>query len=102
MKHTAYILVSEFCRYHHIEVGFIEKLQSYGVIEISRQSDGDSLSEEEISHLEKMVRLHQELAIHPEDLDVVSDLINRLEAMQSEMEQIKERLQFFEQHFEDF
>lgn len=102
MEATAYILVSEFCRHHHLETGFIEQLQAYGMIEISRQSEGDALSTEDLSQLEKMVRLHQELNIHPEDLDVVADLISRLEAMQTEMEQIKAQLKSFEKHFEDF
>jgi hypothetical protein len=101
MESTTYILVSEFCSHHHLEIGFVQRLQDRGVVEIFHREEGDSIPLAAMHQLEKMVRLHQELEIHPDDLDVVSDLLDRLESMKEELKDMKERLHFFEQHFEE-
>lgn len=99
MGNTTYILVSEFCSHHHLEIGFVQRLQEHGIVEVTHLDEGDSIPLEAMKHLEKMVRLHQELDIHPDDLDVVSDLLDRLESLQEEIKAVKEQLRFFEQHF---
>lgn len=90
-------MVREFCAHHHLSIDFMQKLEERGMIEISRIETEDYLPVESISHLEKMVRLHQELEIHPEDLDVVSDLLERIACLQEELDSIRRRLAFSEQ-----
>ena len=92
-----YIMVREFCAHHHLSQDFMLKLEERGMVEINRIETEDYLPLTSISHLEKMVRLHQELEIHPEDLDVVSDLLERIADLQEELDCIKRRLAFSEQ-----
>ncbi|HET8574379.1 MAG TPA: chaperone modulator CbpM [Edaphocola sp.] len=92
-----YIMVREFCAHHHLSVDFMQKLEERGMIEISRIETEEYLPVTAISHLEKMVRLHQELEIHPEDLDVVCDLLERIASLQEELDCIRRRLLIAEQ-----
>lgn len=92
-----YIMLREFCAHHHLSKDFMLKLEERGMVEISRIEAEDYLSISSISYLEKMVRLHQELEIHPEDLDVVSDLLNRIASLQEELDCIKRHLAYSQQ-----
>lgn len=42
------------------------------------------------------VRLHRELSVHTDDLDIVSHLLERMESLHSEIAQLRNRLIFYE------
>ena len=90
------ISVREFCTYHHVEITFVETLADNGLIEITTIEQAVYVQPEQLSQLEKFVRLHQDLAIHAEDLDIVSDLLDRVESLQQELRQAQNRLIFYE------
>lgn len=90
------ISVREFCVYSQVEIRFVAQLQERGLIEIIIVEQTEYVPYEQLPRLEKFVRLHQDLAIHPDDLDVVNDLTERLEAMQQEMAILRNRLVFYE------
>jgi chaperone modulatory protein CbpM len=90
------ILINEFCVYHHVEVDFVQLLEQRGLIETTIIQHATYVPSEQLPRLEKFVRLHQELAIHPDDLDVVDDLLERLEQMQQQLTQLQNRLVFYE------
>ncbi|GAB3941527.1 hypothetical protein GCM10028805_04790 [Spirosoma harenae] len=90
------ISVREFCTYHHIEITFVETLADNGLIETTVVEQAIYVQPEQLNQLEKYVRLHQDLAIHVEDIDIVSDLLDRLENLQQELRQAQNRLIFYE------
>jgi hypothetical protein len=96
MQPNQLISISEFCIYHHIEVSFVQLLEQRGLVELTTASQSIYVQPEQLPRLEKFVRLHQDLAIHPDDLDVVSDLLERVESLQHEVTQLQNRLVFYE------
>ena len=96
MQTTHLISVREFCVHNHIEVTFIETLADNGLIETTIVEQTSYVQPEQVGRLEKLVRLHQELAIHTDDLDVVSDLLDRVEDLQQQLARLKNRLVFYE------
>jgi hypothetical protein len=90
------ISIQEYCRYHHLEVTFVQTLEQRGLIQIITVDQSLYVQPEQIAQLEKFTRLHQELAIHADDLDVVSDLLERLEDMQKQIVYLQNRLAFYE------
>ena len=96
MQTTHLISVREFCVHHHIEITFIETLASNGLIETTLVEQAVYVHPEQLERLEKFVRLHQDLAIHTDDLDVVSDLLDRMESLQHQVTQLRNRLGFYE------
>ncbi|MVM40172.1 hypothetical protein GO730_25295 [Spirosoma sp. HMF3257] len=96
MQTTHLIPVREFCLYHHVEITFVETLADNGLIETTIVEQTTYVHPEQVSRLEKLVRLHQDLAIHADDLDVVSDLLDRVEDLQQQLSQLQNRLIFYE------
>ncbi len=90
------ISVSEFCIYHHLEIAFVETLEQRGLIETTTVEQSIYVQPEQLGRLEKLVRLHQELAIHTDDLDVVNNLLERLEVLQRQVTQLQNRLAFYQ------
>ena len=96
MQPNQLISVSEFCVYHQIEISFVQTLEERGLVETVTVAQSIYLQPEQLPRLEKFVRLHQDLAIHPDDLDVVSELLERVESLQQQLTQLQNRLVFYE------
>ncbi|QMW02545.1 chaperone modulator CbpM [Spirosoma foliorum] len=96
MQPTHLISIRDFCVHHHVEITFVETLADNGLIETTLVEQTTYVQPEQVGRLEKFVRLHQELAIHTEDLDVVSDLLDRVEDLQKQLARLKNRLVFYE------
>ncbi|WP_460977804.1 chaperone modulator CbpM [Spirosoma knui] len=96
MQTNPLIPVSEFCLYHQVDVTFIDVLEQRGLIQITVIEQVAYVQPDELPRLEQLVRLHQDLAIHADDLDVVSDLLKRIELLQQQVIQLQNQLAFYE------
>jgi chaperone modulatory protein CbpM len=96
MENENLVSITEFCRYHHVNVDFIQLLEQNGLIETTIVQQSVYVHSENLGQLEKFVRLNQELNIHADNLDIVSHLINRMENLQHEIKQLKNRINFYE------
>lgn len=96
MKNDNLIPVQDFCVHHHIEIQFIDSLAETGVIEVMHIEQNQYFDDENLNKVEMLVRLHQELSIHAEDMDVVERLIDKVAALQNELRAAQQRLQFYE------
>jgi hypothetical protein len=95
MQEHELILAREFCMQHRVEMNFIYSLQEYGLIEVIRNEEEDYISLDRLNELERIVRLHYELNINMEGIDVVLHLLEQLETAQKEANELKHRLQFY-------
>lgn len=91
-----FIIADEFCASHHLEISFIHSLKDHGMIEAIFVDQSLCISTEELPKLEQMVRLHRDLDINLEGIEVINDLLRRIEEMQNEMLRLRKRLDFFE------
>lgn len=96
MKNDNLIPVQDFCVHHHIEIQFIDSLAETGVIEVMHIEQNQYFDDENLNKVEMLVRLHQELSIHAEDMDVVERLIDKVASLQNELRAAQQRLQFYE------
>jgi len=96
MQEENLIPANEFCLHHNIEVSFLYSLQEYGLIEITSIEKNIFIDTNQISELEKMIRLHYELNINLEGIDAIRNLLDRLEEIQDEMMVIRNRLRMYE------
>lgn len=91
-----FIIVDEFCASHHLEISFIQSLKEHGMIETVFVDHALCIQTEELPRLEQIVRLHRDLDINLEGIEVINDLLQRIEEMQNEIARLKKRLDFFE------
>ena len=96
MEMRDYIAVEVFCRYHNTEVTFISTLQEYDLIEIISVDDAQYIPLHQLSEVEKMLRLRNDLNINTEGIDVVYRLLQKINAMQQEMDMLRSRLRLYE------
>ncbi len=96
MQAEDFILVDEFCASHHLKVSFIQALKEHGMIETVIVGQAVCVSSEELPRLERIVRLYRELEINLEGIEVVDNLLHRMEEMQHEIIRLKKKLDFFQ------
>ena len=96
MQEGNLISANEFCLRYNIEGSFINSLQDYGLIEFTIIDDNPFIAPSQLSELEKLFRLRYDLDINLEGIDVIIDLLKRLESMQEEMTILKNRLRLYE------
>ena len=98
MEQTDMIVLDEFCTSHHVEVSFVQTLEEHGLIETIIINETLYIQENELSKLEQIVRLHQELNINSEGADAIINLLKRIENMQNEITVLRNKLSFYEEN----
>lgn len=84
------------CTHYSVEMTFFSQLNELGLIEIITVEESQFIPEDSISDLEKIIRLHQELNLNPEGIDIVFHLLNKIEELQNELSAVRNRLGLYE------
>lgn len=97
---TKYLItVDEFCTSHSIEDSFISSLQQNGLIEIITIEEARFIDAEQLQQLEKFIRFYYELDINLEGIETITHLLQRVNAMQQEITELRNRLRLYEDDF---
>src|SRR6218665_2385374 len=97
MKNNNLIQINQFCLYHEIENTFITELHNYGLIHIIMQENDQYLEPEQLPTVEKMIRMHYDLKINFEGIDVIANLLNKIESLQKNINTIQNKLRLYEE-----
>jgi hypothetical protein len=89
------IPAQEFCSHHHVEINFIYLLRDYGLIDVISNEGNDYISADKLNELEKIIRLHYDLDVNVEGIDVIMHLLNKLETVQHETNELRNQLKFY-------
>ena len=90
------VLADDFCTYYDVNVGFVLSLHQMGLIEIVSLEEKPHISHDQLPRLEQLLRLHSDLSINPEGIDVVCNLLDKIRSMQVEISSLKNRLDMYE------
>ena len=82
--------------HYEVDPSFFTNLSEIGLIEIYTFEDTQYVYPDAIYEIEKMVRLHQDLKVNLEGIDVVFNLLQKIEDLQNELIFIKNRLRLYE------
>lgn len=91
-----YITITEFCSSHDIDSSFVVALANEGLIDITIIESSSKISEEQLGDLERYTRWQYEMGIGPEAIDVVTNLLNKMQTMQDEITYLRSRLSLYE------
>lgn len=94
MENQKLVLVETLCMHYEIETSFFESLEEIGLIVLVRENEGIYVSEEKVTDLEKVLRLHEELHVNLEGIDVIFNLLGKVEILQTELTLAKQRLEY--------
>jgi hypothetical protein len=98
MRPDDMIVLDEFCASHQVEISFIRSMEEHGLIETIFINETLCVSGNDLSKLEQLVRLHQQLNINAEGIDVINNLLERIENMQDEITGLRNKLNFYEEN----
>ena len=90
------ILVETLCTHYQIKVSFFNDLDTIGLIKIETIEQKKFIHQDKISILEKIIRLHHELDLNLEGIDVVFNLLQKVDELQHELNSIHNRLRLYE------
>jgi pyridoxine 5'-phosphate synthase PdxJ len=76
------IRIEYFCEQYNVELAFVNSLHEFGLINLRVVEDSKYLSNEDLKEIEKLIRLHYELGINMEGIDVISNLLNQIADLQ--------------------
>ena len=94
------ISIQHFCEHYSVPVTFITELKDYELIEVIVTDNQDYIRITEINEVEKMIRLHYDLNINLEGVDVIYNLLNQVDSLKKEITDIQNKLLFYE-HFKN-
>jgi hypothetical protein len=97
MQEEGLIPANEFCSSHNLEISFIYSLHQYGLIEITTIGEAYYIPASDLPQAERVARLHAELGINIEGIDAIRHLLQRVEVMQDEIRQLRNRLRVYEE-----
>lgn len=97
MENDQYILVEDLCQFHSIQITFLEDLREHRLIEFEEIDSKPTLPINQISKVERMIRLHRELDINAPGIDAVFNLLDKVESYKSRITELKNKLRRFEE-----
>ncbi|MEA4840848.1 MAG: chaperone modulator CbpM [Bacteroidales bacterium] len=96
MRTKKLIPVNDFCINHQIDTSFIDSLRDTGLIEIKTLKKNLFFDAGQLQQLEKIICLHYEWNINIEGIDSISHLLQKIEYLQDEILNLKNKLRFYE------
>jgi len=97
MENDDLIVIALFCNASQIEINFIEDLEAFGLIEIKIQNEIKYINKNQLVTLEKIIRLHNDLKINNEGIDIILNLQEKENQLLTEINYLKNRLSLYEE-----
>ena len=96
MDSEKYIPVLHLCDLYQIEISFFKELNEEGLIEVVSKQDSMYVLEEKLYKVERIIRIHRELNVNIEGIDVVLNLLEKVDTLQNEVYSMQSRLRLYE------
>ena len=92
MKNEELIPIDHLCTHYHVEMSFFNGLMEFELIEITTIEQTRYLHVDRLHELEKIIHLHQDLYINFEGIDSILHLLKKIDVLQTELNDIQNRL----------
>ncbi len=96
MSQENFIPAQTLCMHYNIEISFVREMGNMGLIQLELIEQDQFIHQDEIGTLEKILRLHHELNMNLESIDVVLNLLEKEQALREEVAALKNRLRLYE------
>lgn len=93
---TELIIIKEYCIQNQVEPEFIVQLENEGLIQISVVENERYIHTSQLRHLDQYVRWYYDLSINIEGIDVIQNLLDRMDEMQQEILRLREQIRLID------
>ena len=91
-----YILVKTICHHYEISEKMVEQLHEFDFIQFYKENDEEYMDGLQLSKLEQILNLHNDLGVNFEGIDVAFHLIEKIQEMELEINSLKNQLLAFD------
>ena len=96
MEPQELIIVDVFCKECDVELTLIEELEDFGLIEIITDNGFKYIHSNHLRQVQTIVQFHNELNINKEGIEVILELLNRLDAINKQTKYLQDKLRLYE------
>lgn len=96
MKDQDLILLGELCSHYSVEISFFEEVEQHGLLQVLTIADQRYVAMDQLSHVERIIRLHQDLQVNLEGIDVIFNLLERIDSLEQRLKERDSRLGVYE------
>ena len=96
MDTEKYIPVLHLCDLYQIEISFFKALNEEGLIELVSRQNSMFVHEDKLYKVERIIRIHRELNVNIEGIDVVLNLLEKVDKLQNEVYNMQSRQILYE------
>jgi hypothetical protein len=96
MDNRDFITAQTLCTSYNIELSFLDALHTMQLIEIKVVEQSQVVHHDQIGELERIIRLHKELNLNLEGIDVVLNLLEKEQELRNEVIALQNRLRLYE------
>lgn len=89
------ISIKQFCKIYEIEFSFIDSLTEFGLIELTYVDKDEFIALEKIKELERIIRLHNDLGVNFEGIDIITNLTHKINILQNRLNTIQNQLDLY-------
>ena len=90
------IPIPVLCAHYEVELSFITNLSDMGLFQIKTINNNQYIDYDAVYEIERMIRMHQELDVNMEGIDIIFNLLQKINALQNELTALKNRLSLYE------
>ena len=90
------ISIPDLCSHYQIEIAFFTTLDEMGLVEIKTIETISYVETKAIFKIDKMIRIHKDLDVNIEGIDVVFNLLHKMETLQNQVLILNNRLRLYE------
>ena len=96
MDTEKYIPVLHLCDLYQIEISFFNEFNEEGLIELVSRQNSMYVHEDKLYKVERIIRIYRELNVNIEGIDVVLNLLEKVDKLQNEVNSMHSRLRLYE------
>ncbi|MFZ2432546.1 MAG: chaperone modulator CbpM [Lutibacter sp.] len=96
MNKENFIPLHKLCELYKVEMSFFSSLNEIGLIQITTIEESHYVHQDKIIDIEKMIRMHRDLEINIEGIDIAFNLLQKIDELENELNSIKNRLRIYE------
>ncbi|OGS70604.1 MAG: MerR family transcriptional regulator [Flavobacteria bacterium RIFCSPLOWO2_12_FULL_35_11] len=96
MSKENFIPLHKLCELYKVEMSFFSSLNEIGLIQITTIEESNYIHQDKINDIEKMIRMHRDLDINIEGIDIAFNLLQKIDELENEIISIKNRLKIYE------
>lgn len=96
MEAQELIIVDVFCQECQIDISLIWELEEFGLLQTIKHEEVSYLDKNQIITVEKIIRLHTDLNINKEGVEVILDLLEKINQLNTDIKTLKDRLNLYE------